>query len=177
MWRFKFGAVLLAAQILANCASIVDGTSQQISVVTNPPGANCQFHRNGEIVGAVNPTPGGVLIKKTKHHIEIVCLKDGFEEAKFLNKSGIQEATFGNIILGGGIGWAIDSAAGADNKYEGAVNITMVQKTPKSAGAPALPESSSDPAERLRRLDSLHTQGVITPKEYEQKRKEILDAM
>lgn len=35
-------------------------------------------------------------------------------------------ATFGNIVLGGGIGWAIDSASGADNKYTSPVNITLV---------------------------------------------------
>ncbi len=27
---------------------------------------------------------------------------------------------------GGGIGWAIDSASGADNKYTSPVNITLV---------------------------------------------------
>jgi len=31
-----------------------------------------------------------------------------------------------NIILGGGIGWAIDSASGADNKYESPITITLV---------------------------------------------------
>ena len=29
------------------------------------------------------------------------------------------------IILGGGIGWAIDSARGADNKYDSPINITL----------------------------------------------------
>ena len=39
-----------------------------------------------------------------------------------------------NIILGGGIGWAIDSASGADNKYTSPVNLTLV---PLDAPAPA----------------------------------------
>jgi hypothetical protein len=175
-------AALAATAILGACSSIAEGTSQQISVVTNPPGAACKFHRNGEIVGMVNPTPGGALIKKTKHHIEVVCDKDGYQEARYLNKSGIQEATFGNIILGGGIGWAIDSASGADNKYEDAVNITMVPKAPGTpSGATSTPSSSSAPSlpieERLQRLKALFEGGSITQQEYESRRREILSGV
>ncbi|MFN4088863.1 MAG: hypothetical protein ACK4QW_07435 [Alphaproteobacteria bacterium] len=47
----------------------------------------------------------------------------------------------GNIILGGGIGWAIDSASGADNKYTSPVNMTLV---PLSAPPPA-PQYSHPP--------------------------------
>jgi hypothetical protein len=56
----------------------------------------------------------------------VKCSKTGFQEASYLNHSGAAGATFGNIILGGGIGWAIDSASGADNKYDGVVNVTLV---------------------------------------------------
>jgi hypothetical protein len=70
-----------------------------------------------------------VLIKKTKYDITIVCDRLGFDQATYLNHSGTEGSTFGNIALGGGIGWAIDSAAGADNKYESPVNLTLVPKT------------------------------------------------
>ena len=46
--------------------------------------------------------------------------------------SGIEAATWGNIVLGGFIGWGVDSAAGADNKYPEQVTITLV---PASATA------------------------------------------
>jgi len=46
---------------------------------------------------------------------------------------------FGNIVLGGGIGWAIDSASGADNKYDGVVNVTLVPASAEiAAAAPCL---------------------------------------
>ncbi len=171
-------AALAATAILGACSSIVEGTSQQISVVTNPPGAACKFHRNGEIVGMVNPTPGGALIKKTKHHIEVVCDKDGYQEARYLNKSGIQEATFGNILLGGGIGWAIDSASGADNKYEEAVNITMVPKAPGAPSGAAAPSPAPASVEdRLGRLKELFDRGTITQQEYDTRRREILSGV
>ena len=169
MWLGR-PAVVFIIGLCTACSSIIDGTSQQISVITNPPGANCAFHRNGEILGAVNPTPGGLLFKKTKHHIEVVCSKDGYEQARYLNKSGVQEATFGNILIGGGIGWAIDSASGADNKYEASVNLTLpaISRT-----APAAP-TTSNVEQRLRQLKDLFDRGVITREEHEQRRREVL---
>lgn len=58
-------------------------------------------------------------------------------------KSEIQDATWGNIILGGGIGWAVDSASGADNKYAEYVNISMVPKGAAPAEAVAMGQAMS----------------------------------
>jgi hypothetical protein len=121
--------ILLAALLaLPACSSIVEGTSQELLINTNPAGADCALKRQGYVIGRVNPTPGGVTVKKTKHDITVVCNKKGYEETTYFNKSGAAGATVGNIILGGGIGWAIDSASGADNKYETPMNITMPKK-------------------------------------------------
>ena len=122
--------VLLLVSVLAlsACSSIVEGTSQEIVVNTIPEGADCSLEREGISIGRINPTPGAVTIKKTKHDITIVCKKRGYETASYFNKSDVAGATVGNIILGGGIGWAIDSASGADNKYTSPVNITMPKK-------------------------------------------------
>jgi len=114
--------------MLSACSSIIEGTSQEITVNTNPPGADCSLNRQGISIAHVNPTPGAATIKKTKYDITIVCNKKGYEEATYLNHSGSAGATFGNIVLGGGIGWAVDSAAGADNKYDSPVNISLSKK-------------------------------------------------
>lgn len=119
-------AVLLLPLALANCASVLEGTSQNIAVDTNPPGAACNLKRAGQIIGAVNPTPGAVLVKKTKDDINVECSKAGYQEATFYIKSEVQGATWGNILAGGGIGWAIDSASGADNKYADHITVSMV---------------------------------------------------
>ena len=111
---------------VSGCSSIIDGTSQEIFVNTNPAGADCSLNREGVVIARVNPTPAAATIKKTKHDLTILCNMDGFHEATYYNHSGIAGATFGNIVLGGGIGWAIDSASGADNKYTSPVNITLV---------------------------------------------------
>ena len=118
-------AVLILLVSLTACSSVIEGTSQEIMVNTNPPGADCSLERQGLSIARIDPTPGAATIKKTKYDITIRCNKDGYDEATFLNHSGSAGATFGNIVLGGGVGWAIDSAAGADNKYDSPVNITL----------------------------------------------------
>jgi hypothetical protein len=119
-------AGLAALAAVSACSSIIEGTSQEIMVNTNPSGADCSLERQGLSIARIDPTPGAATIKKTKYDITIYCNKDGYQEASYLNHSGAAGATFGNIVLGGGIGWAVDSAAGADNKYDSPVNITLV---------------------------------------------------
>lgn len=142
-------AILLAAAASASaCSSIVDGTTQQVFVNTNPAGAECALEREGLVIARVDPTPGSALVDKTKHDITIKCAKDEFHEAIYFNKSDVAGATFGNILIGGGIGWAIDSASGADNKYTSPVNITLVPLTepkPEPQHSPDADEAANTP--------------------------------
>jgi hypothetical protein len=130
--------VAMFGMLLAGCSTIVDGTSQQIVVDTNPADADCGLYREGVRIGEVAHTPGSVLIKKTKHDISVVCVKDGYQQASYFNKSGVAGATFGNIILGGGVGWIIDSATGSDNKYDSPVNLTLPATPAGVAQTPAV---------------------------------------
>ena len=90
-------AVAIAAVCLSGCASVIEGTSQEIKVVTNPPGANCAFEREGSVIARVDQTPGAVTIKKTKHDITLKCSKPGYQEGTYLNHSGAAGATFGSM--------------------------------------------------------------------------------
>ena len=122
-------AALAVVSLLASgCSSIIEGTTQEVFINTNPAGAACDFLRKGQRIGRVDPTPGAATIKKTKHDIVIECMLAGYQKATYHNKSDVAGATFGNIVLGGGVGWAVDSAAGADNKYTSPVNITLVPR-------------------------------------------------
>ena len=123
--RCGYSAVICLC-MLSGCYSIIEGTSQEIMVNTNPGGADCTLERQGQVIARIEETPASTTIKKTKYDITIKCNQDGYQEATYLNHSGAAGATFGNIIAGGGIGWAVDSAAGADNKYDSPVNITLV---------------------------------------------------
>jgi hypothetical protein len=137
---------LLALSVLglSGCASIFEGTSQDIDVVTNPPSATCKFERHGETIGMVSNTPGTVTVRKTKYDITIRCDKPGYQEATYLNHSGTSSAIAGNVaadlILTLGVSSIVDSADGADNQYDSAVTLTLspvvADQTP-TAGPPA----------------------------------------
>ena len=123
-------AVLLTAIPLSGCSSVIDGTTQTIIVATHPEGANCALVRENVVIGRVNQTPGAAVVKKSKHDISIQCAKDGYASANYLNKSDAAGATLANVALGGVVGiggWAIDSATGADNKYQTQVDLTLMQ--------------------------------------------------
>jgi hypothetical protein len=123
-----------AVSLLAACSTVVEGSSQQIVVNTTPAGANCDLIRDGASIGHVSSTPSSVKVDKSKRDITIECTLPEFHKATYYNKSDVAGATVGNVLIGGLIGWGIDSASGADNKYTSPVNITMV---PLSEPAPA----------------------------------------
>lgn len=117
-------ATVAGLALLSGCASIFEGTTQQISVTTTPAGARCTFWRNGTLISDIASTPGSTTIRKTKDDLTIVCDKRGYGTATYVNHSGLAMATFANILTAG-LSWAYDSTRGADNKYEGQVSLAL----------------------------------------------------
>jgi hypothetical protein len=134
-------AILAGCTFVAGCASIIEGTSQQISVRTTPPGARCTFWRNGGLVADVPSTPGSVTVQKTKVDLFVVCDKPGYASATHVNKSGLAMATYANVLTFG-LAWAVDSSRGADNKYEGEMDLAL---SPMST-APVIEQAPPPPA-------------------------------
>jgi uncharacterized protein YceK len=147
--RVFIGCVL--AVCLSGCATVFEGTSQQISVITNPSGALCVFERQGFEVGRVVETPGTANIRKSKYDLMIKCSKPGFQDANYLNHSGTTATIAANvaadIILTAGLSSIVDSADGADNKYDTAVNISMIplSSIPSATRIPERAPSASRP--------------------------------
>ena len=140
MKMMGLAAAAIAAPLLAGCASLVGGgTSQDIVVSTNPPGARCVFWRHGENIGEIRETPGTLTVKRRKYDIDIKCDKAGFEQASFHNHSGVSSMVAGNVaadlILTAGLSSIVDSANGADNEYTSQVIIGL---TPSGAPVPPL---------------------------------------
>ena len=124
-------AAALAVVSLSGCGTIIEGTTQNIAVTTSPPGGHCDLNRNGEHIAALYATPGRVIVDRTKNDIVLTCNKPGYQTASVNLESDYSAATFGNIILGGAVGWAIDSADGADNKYPSTADVQFI---PLAAG-------------------------------------------
>lgn len=140
-------AILAGATMLSGCATVFEGTSQEITVVTNPPGAVCVFDRQGYEVGRIQNTPGTANIRKSKYDLTIKCDKPGFAEAQYLNHSGTTATIAGNVaadlLLTAGISSIVDSADGADNKYDSAVNITLLPEGSSPVATPAVVTSAA----------------------------------
>ena len=146
MKALRLLAAVAAAHSLGACASILSGTSQEITVDSNPRGADCELVRQEEVLARVH-TPETITVKKTKHDINVSCSKEGYQVSREHLKSKIQDATWGNIVAGGGIGWAIDSASGADNKYDDHVTVTLIPEQPGTPAEPVVADEATVPAD------------------------------
>ncbi|MDR3526649.1 MAG: hypothetical protein P4L57_05170 [Rhizomicrobium sp.] len=143
---YRYAAVVAASVLLSGCATVFEGTHQDIQVVTNPPGASCVLERQGAAIATVPQTPGTASVRKLKYDIMIKCDKAGYQQAQYLNHSGTTALIAANvaadIILTLGVSSIVDSANGADNKYDSAVNISMVPVAPAAPLAAAAPAPS-----------------------------------
>lgn len=91
---------LSAVMVLSGCATIIRGTEQEVSVNTNPVGANVQFS-NGQ--SCVSPC---TIKTKRNQSLQISITKDGCHQ---------QTATMMPTLAGGGVilGGIVDYGTGA----------------------------------------------------------------
>ena len=122
------GATMLGL-LSGACSTIVEGTDQPVTIITQPAGAICTLERGGTSVAVVNPTPGTVQIDKSQDNIAILCSREEHQDSHAVLSSTFQSTTFGNILLGGFIGVAIDASSGAMNKYPDSITIVLVPES------------------------------------------------
>ena len=95
----------------------------------DPTGASCTLTRKGVAVGAVTPTPGSIVLEKSKENVSLICKKDGHFDATAALSSSFQNMTIGNVIFGGIVGVVVDSATGAMHQYPASITVFL---TPQS---------------------------------------------
>jgi hypothetical protein len=150
MRLFRLLAVAFVATQLAACATVVEGTDDLVSFETTPPGARCLVDRDGARIGTVDAAPGSLKLSKSKNALTVTCDKAGQLTVTEQVESEFTGSTFGNILLGGGIGLIVDAASGANNRYPNPVKLLLP------------PEKFPTPGERDRYFDTL--KGEITQK-------------
>jgi hypothetical protein len=132
-------AIAAMGVAVSGCATIIKGTTQSVSVSTDPvEGARCEL-TSSEGTWYIT-TPGSVVVHKTKNDLKVVCTKDGYQEATATIPSSFNGATAGNIIAGGLIGVGIDAASGANYEYPPSTHIPMTRvgaTEPDARTAPA----------------------------------------
>ncbi len=132
---FKSSCVVLSLLSLTGCASVTGSKLQPVSVQT--------IHENQEISGVgctltndagkwFVTTPGSVTIQKSTGDLSVECKKDGVagRETVVSKSNG---AVWGNIVLGGGIGYVIDRSTGAGFDYPNSITVA-VRKVAEAIG-------------------------------------------
>jgi uncharacterized protein YceK len=111
--------------LLSGCASIVDGTSQNVSVETPPvTGAACSL-KNDKGSWQIVSTPGSAVVHKSTQPIFIHCQKKGYKTAYQNFQSSTKGIIAGNAVFGGFIGAGIDAADGAAFDYPPTMIVPM----------------------------------------------------
>lgn len=112
------------------CATIVNGTTQELYIDSEPKGASCAIDRQGAAASVVNPTPGTVKVPRHKESIVVSCSLDGYEQSNEVVASSFTGLTLANLILPGGmVGVMIDASTGANNKYPEKIVVVMTPST------------------------------------------------
>lgn len=124
--RLSLAAVAAVVMLCSGCATLTKGTSQTVTVSTDPSGATCTLTRDSKPLAIINPTPGSMPIEKGMGAIAIICKRAGYLDSAGTMTSEFQAMTFGNILFGGLIGVAVDAASGAMHEYPAMVTITLI---------------------------------------------------
>jgi len=172
------GPLLLLA--LGSCASILDETTQVVSVDTpNCQKAICTL-TNDEGIYYIKSTPGTISLNKSYNDLTIVCEKGG-ERATSVHASSANGAVWGNIILGGGIGALVDGSRGSGFDYPAYLtNPISCEKAETPSVPPASnisPISNKTVEDRLQELKRLQEKGLISEEEAKKKRGEIVNSL
>jgi len=134
--RPRVGSIALAISLtvpaLCGCASILTGSSQQVTVDSNPEGAKCVIYRSGSRLQE-GTTPMTFALEKSVRDLDISCINSAQREVRGKSKTSLQPWVLGNIILGGLLGIIIDFSTGAASAYDTPV---MIEFDSPDAGLP-----------------------------------------
>lgn len=114
-------AMMLSGLSLSGCATVLNGTSQDVAFNSMPDGALVELHTGQNCI-----TPCTFSMKRGDD-ASVTITKPGFQPVTIYIQSRLAGSTFGNIILGGGIGAVVDGSNGASNRlYPNPVYVRMV---------------------------------------------------
>jgi hypothetical protein len=111
--------------VIAACATVLEGTSLNITVTTLPEDASCVLERGGNVLSTVLSTPQTVEVTKEEAPIRLVCSKPGHLDASRVVLAGFEGFSAGNLLFGGMVGVVIDASTGAVNQYPEDVSVML----------------------------------------------------
>lgn len=103
---------LLSAVVFYGCATIFEGTNQDVSINSTPEKANFVVKTLGGFEVAGGTTPGVVKLAK-KNQYSVTVKLPGYNDATVAITQSLQGWFWGNLICGGVVGMVIDAVDGA----------------------------------------------------------------
>lgn len=134
-------APLVCLLAMSGCATIVEGTSQNVAVVTEPAGARCTMDRQAKLIATIDRTPGAAHLDKSSNDLLITCGKDGFKPITVTDSAHLVGTTLGNVLAGGLVGFVVDAADGADDAYQPEVHLALDPATEAATEGAASPQA------------------------------------
>ncbi len=130
--QVKILACALAVS-LSGCASITGSKTQPISVTAvceaeQIQGATCTVTNDKGVF--YTSTPGTVMVNKSTADLSVTCVKNKINSNAQVVKSTNNANIWGNILLGGPIGAAVDAGTGAGFDYPPSVNVVFNSPCP-----------------------------------------------
>ena len=123
----KIITLLVSFILFTSCASTMSGSSQNITVTSNVQGATCTL--SNDKGSWTLTTPGSAVITSSRVNLALTCIKEGYNNGvASLPSRHKDSATWGNVILGGGIGYIIDRKSGAAFIYPQQVTVNLSKK-------------------------------------------------
>ena len=157
---------------LTSCASTMSGNNQPITIASNVSGANCILQN--EKGSWSLQTPGSVVVTNSRENLSVRCEKNGYQSAVVSIPSKHKDsATWGNVVLGGGIGYIWDRKTGAAFIYPSTINMNLIKDT--SSATPKVTLSGSDTVTQLKELSELYNSGILSKEEFDKAKKKLLN--
>lgn len=103
-------AAVAAGLMLTGCATVMNGTKVDYETKSQPDGAAVTFSN-----GATCTTPCKLDLRR-KDDIRADISLAGYKPTYVLIQSKLGGASFGNLILGGGVGAIVDGSNGSSNR-------------------------------------------------------------
>lgn len=104
--HLKLVAAAAVPLVIVACATIMHGTSQDVSISSQPTGATVTI--DGEPAGI---TPVAARLKRKAVHTIVVTM-DGYQPFEMITTRKTSGWVWGNIVFGGLIGLAVDAGTG-----------------------------------------------------------------
>ncbi len=126
-----FHISVLAVALLPGCATVLDGTTQAVTIRTAPVGASCSVRQGQDVVREIRSTPETFLVKRNQKDLLVTCEKPGWDVSATLLRAKFTGVTVGNLFIGAFGGLVLDGASGADFRYD---DDRIIQLTPRGSG-------------------------------------------